>query len=129
MRGKGQKKDIRILVVDDEPVIQELLKDILCEEGYEITLASNGAEALEKVKEDRFHIIFSDVHMPVMNGIEFVKCLRKIDGESVIIMMDSYPNQLVEIAKKEGALTCLHKPFNIWEIKEIVEKIHAIGIH
>lgn len=115
-----------ILIVDDEEIIRSLFTDLLSEEGYEVTCAANGKEAIERAKEKPFQIAFIDVHMPIMNGAETVKAFRELGLSSKIVMMDSFPDIFLEQALKEGAITCVHKPFNIQEIiglvREILEK-------
>ncbi len=116
-------KGIKILVVDDEEIIRNLLTDVLNDEGCEVTAVPDGAEAVARVKETAFDVVFSDVHMPVMNGVEIVKAIKKIKPETVIIMMDSYPDHLLAQAQEAGALTYIHKPFNIKTLLAIMEKI------
>ena len=77
----------RILVVDDEPDAVELLTEYLTMKGYTVITASNGEEALRKVKEDRPHLVLLDIRMPKMDGIEALKKVREIDSEVGIIMV------------------------------------------
>lgn len=114
---------INILVVDDEEVIRRLFTDLFREEGAKISVARNGKEAIELIRENFFHIAFIDVHMPVMNGIQVVRSIREISPKTSIVMMDSFPDIFVEEVLKEGALTCIHKPFNIQEVINIVKEI------
>lgn len=116
-------ENIKILVADDEIIIRNLFKDILEEEGYEVVTVINGKEAEEKVKETFFNIAFIDVHMPVMNGLETVRMLKKLSPKTIIVMTDSFPDQLYEEIKKEGNINCIQKPFNIAEVKIIIRKI------
>lgn len=109
-----------ILVIDDEEVIRNLFKDILSEEGHNIITANNGMEGIDRIKEKSFHIIFMDIHMPVMNGLDTLKVIRDIKPEMVVVIMDSYPDRLVEEAQRIGAHMCIHKPFEIQEIISIV---------
>ena len=70
---------IKILLVDDEEHIRLLFKEELEEEGYAIDLASNGVEALEKVKAQRFGLVVLDIKMPGMDGIQTLNEIKKID--------------------------------------------------
>jgi len=117
--------DIHILVVDDEEVMRRLFTDILQDQGYNVTVVCNGEEAQGKIKDKFFDVAFIDVHMPVMNGIQTLHVIRKISPDTAIVMMDSFPDFLSEEAEKEGAVTCIHKPFNIKEVTEVIEKTIA----
>jgi len=119
---KNRGKRIYVLIVDDERVMRSLFTDLLTERGYNVIAVNNGREAVEKVKEIDFAIAFIDVHMPVMNGVETLKTIKKIKPQTTIVMMDSFPDALVEQARGEGAITCIHKPFGINEVTKIMEK-------
>ena len=112
-----------ILVIDDEEIIRNLFTDILSGEGHRIFTANNGMEGIEEINNRHFHIIFMDVHMPVMNGLETLKKIKDTKPEMVVVIMDSYPDQLVEEAQRIGAHLCIHKPFEIWEIMEIIKNV------
>ncbi len=114
---------MRILVVDDEQIIRKLLSEVLLEDEHQVSCALNGKEAVEKVREEKYDLIFSDVHMPEMNGLEAVKIIKMIDKKVVIVMMDSFPDVMSELAQEEGAITCIHKPFELQEIRDIIKKI------
>ena len=116
-------RKVRILVVDDELVMRNLFTDILEEEGYEVTVVNHGKEAQEIVQREEFDIAFVDVHMPVMDGVKTLYTLRDIAPNIAIIMMDSMPEELMERFKKESAVTCIHKPFNIDEVRSVVLEI------
>ena len=122
------QNNINILVVDDEDVMRSLFTDILQERGFKVETVANGKEAQEKVRDTFFHIVFIDVHMPVMNGIQTLYAIREISPKTAIVMMDSFPDILLEKAKKEGAVvTCIHKPFDIREVRSIIIKIMERG--
>ncbi len=112
-----------ILIVDDEEIIRSLFTDLLSEEGCEVTCAANGKESIERVKEKSFQIAFIDVHMPIMNGVETVRAIRELSPSTEIVMMDSFPDIFLEQDLKEGAIACIHKPFNIHEVIDIVKEI------
>ena len=102
--------------------MQNLFIDLLTEQGYEVITAKNGLEAIEKARETDFAIAFIDVHMPVMNGVEALKEIRKIRPKIVAVMTDSFPDSLIEQSKKEGSITCLRKPFDIREVFKVLDK-------
>jgi DNA-binding NtrC family response regulator len=104
----------RILIVDDEEEICEMLSDFLVERGYEAFHASTGTEALNLVKEVRPHLLLLDIRMPEMDGIEILRQIRSIDQEVCIIMITGYHD--VDIAKqalKLGASDFITKPVDL----------------
>ena len=114
--------NIKVLVVDDEEVMRSLFTDILQDKGYNVTVACEGQEAVGLVKKDYFNIAFLDVHMPIMNGLDTLRAIRKINPKISIVMMDSFPDFLLEQSEKEGAISCIHKPFDIKEVLMVIEK-------
>lgn len=118
---KGRKG--YVLVGDDEEVMRSLFTDLLSELGYEVITAKNGQEAVEEIGQKDFAIAFIDVHMPVMNGVDALRAIKKIKPRIPIVMMDSFPDRLIKEAKEQGAITCIHKPFEIKQIKEIMARI------
>jgi len=116
-------KKVNIMVIDDEEIMHSLFRDILQDEGYEVITVSCGIEAEKKAKETFFDIVFIDIHMPVMNGLETLRAIRQVSPETTFIMMDSYPDYLLAESVREGAISCIHKPFDIEEVKSIIRKI------
>jgi DNA-binding response OmpR family regulator len=119
--------NINILVVDDEQVMRSLFTDILQDEGYKVVAVSDGKQAQERAKAESFDLVFIDVHMPVMDGIKTLHALRRISPSLVIVMMDSMPSYMLKGFKQEGAITCIHKPFNISEVRSVVKEIISKG--
>ena len=117
------QNDINILVVDDEEIMRDLFTDILQDRGYKITTVTNGKEAEDKVRDTFFHIAFIDIHMPVMNGLQAMLAVKEISPKTAVVMMDSFPDVLLEKTQKEGAITCIHKPFDIKEVIEVIGQI------
>jgi len=114
---------IDILVVDDEHVMRSLLTDVLEEKGYKVQSVQNGKEALDVMKDKHFQIIFMDVHMPIMNGIETLKAVKNFSPKSAIVMMDSYPDDQMLRPEAKYIVSCITKPFNINQITDIVDVI------
>lgn len=119
-------KSIDVLVVDDEEIMRSLFTDLLSDQGHKVSVASNGKEAVELVKEKFFRIVLLDVHMPVMNGIQALTAIKTISPKTSIVMFESFFDVSAEKFLREEAVTCIHKPFNIQEIIDIVnEKING----
>lgn len=112
-------KEDRILVVDDEIVIRELMYDILTDEGFSVALAPNGKAALELLRDgEDFVVLFTDIMMPEMDGIALVREARKLDPSLVPIVMTGYATlETARAAVKEGAYDYVLKPFNLSEVK------------
>ena len=104
----------RVLVVDDEPDAVELLTEFLRAKGYEVITASDGEEALRKVKEDRPHLILLDVRMPKLNGMEVLRLVREIDREVGVIMVTAVNEEETgREALKLGAFDYITKPLDL----------------
>ena len=102
----------RILIVDDEPVICGLLSRLFGGEGYDTMAAADGDEALALVKRESLDVVLLDIHMPGLNGIAALRCIKKLDRDLPVIMLtgDGHIPQVVE-AMRAGAYDYLVKPF------------------
>jgi len=114
---------MRILVTDDDPIIRKLLFEVLTSDGHRVTVTENGLEAVRETEKQAFELVLMDVHMPLMNGLEALIKIRNQRPEMAVAMMDSYPDQLVRQAESKGALTCIHKPFDLDEIRKVIEQV------
>ena len=103
----------RILVVDDEPYAVELLFEYLTAKNHTVITASDGEEALRRVKEDRPHLILLDYCMPKMNGIEVLKKVREIDASVAVIMVTAvHEEEMGREALMLGAHDFITKPID-----------------
>ncbi len=104
----------KILIVDDERSIRNTLKEILEFEGYQVEVAEDGKTGLEKASQTSYDLIFSDIKMPEMDGIELLDALRQADIESPMIMISGHGNieTAVECIKK-GAFDFIEKPLEL----------------
>jgi len=113
----------RMLVVDDEKSVRDLLAEYLNEYGYEVVCAANGQDALNMYKQGNFDIILSDLIMAPMDGLELLNKVKEIDSDAIFIMITGYPSISSSIeAIKKGATDYITKPFNIDEIRVKVER-------
>ena len=116
----------RVLVVDDERPIRDVVAEALRESGYEVETASNGAEALHYIARSRPDAIILDLMMPVMDAAGFIRLLRlnpSSAGLPIIILSAAYAPD--DEAHRLGASACLTKPFKLEELVAAVE--HALG--
>ncbi|MEE8605479.1 MAG: sigma-54 dependent transcriptional regulator [Candidatus Aminicenantaceae bacterium] len=112
-----------IHIIDDEPIIHEVLGDLLTSEGYEVESSLNGEEALEKYSPDTWDLILLDLLMPGMNGIEVLKRIKKIDPQAVIIIITAYASvESAVSAMKIGAFDYIQKPFKHDELLLILKR-------
>jgi len=117
------KKNISILVVDDEEMLRNLLEKILVKEGYEIDTAADGEKALEILRDNKYNLLITDVKMPRLNGFELLKKAKKDYPEMGVIMMTAYGDSFtVKDALLLGADEYITKPFKSFEINLIVER-------
>jgi len=113
----------RILIVDDEMIVCESFQRILKEEQYEVECALSGREALEKMKEDPFDIVITDLKMPGIDGMEVLRTFRKEYPDAIIIMVTGYSTVETAVeAMKLGAFDYIPKPFTPDEVSIVVKK-------
>lgn len=112
------KNLMAVLVVDDQPGMRQLLGSVVKEVGHQVYLAENGLEAVEIVRKIRPRLVFMDIKMPVMDGLEALSKIKAIAPETEVIMMTAYISEEIkkQVAEK-GARCCLAKPFEIDKIK------------
>ena len=116
----------KILVVDDQTGVRRLLFEVFNEEGYEVEMAVNGQEALDKIKTVMPDLILLDMKMPGMNGLETLHEIKKTNDSIPVIMMTAYGElEIVAEATKLGIKEYVTKPFDINELRETVIKLIA----
>ncbi len=113
----------RVLVVDDEENLRNMLTMIIQKEGYDVDTSSDGKEALVKIKEDDYDFVLCDIKMPKLDGLGLLKQLHQDNGDSTIIMMSAYGaiDTAIE-AMKLGAYDYISKPFKTDEIVLTLKK-------
>lgn len=114
----------RILVVDDESSVRELLADILQSEGYEVSLAESGREALALFDTGNYEAIFTDVGMPGMSGWELARAIRELDSKIPLAVVTGWGEAVGSVEQEEAKVDwVVTKPFSITRIVDIVEEI------
>lgn len=122
------KPKAKILVADDDPAIQELVRLNLEMQGYQVIIASNGVETVRKALSERPDLIVLDVLMPEMDGYEVMRLLKNSEETSniPIIVLTAYASDAGALVSwMEGAEGYLSKPFNPDELLMLVERVLA----
>ncbi|HEY6199858.1 MAG TPA: response regulator [Candidatus Binatia bacterium] len=120
---------LKVLLVDDEEDILEVIKDRLEAYGFEVVTAGNGVEALAKLGAERFDGVFMDVKMPEMGGIEALEEIRKTDPHiPVIIITSSSTREAAMATIGKGANEYVLKPFEWADLKAKIEKVFKIAV-
>ena len=113
----------RILVVDDELFVRELLLEFLSAEGYEVSLADSGEKAVALMQTQPADLVLVDLKMPGIDGVETLKQIKKIAPDSLAIIMTGYPTIESSIeALRQGAYDYVVKPFKLDDLKSSIEK-------
>jgi len=116
-----EPKEKRILVVEDEDVMRESVRDWLIEDGYEVECVETGEEALERIKEEEFGVIVLDLRLPGIDGLEVYEQAKDFRPETQGIMITAYPSKETrEKAERLGLLEYLDKPFKIEDLLKII---------
>jgi two-component system response regulator PilR (NtrC family) len=113
----------RILIVDDEPTILNLLNKILIGQGYDATPASNGEKALQLLQTEKFDLMISDINMTPINGMELLRKASQSWPDMGVIMLTAYGTVATAVeAMKEGAFDYITKPFKLDELVLTVQR-------
>jgi signal transduction histidine kinase len=117
------KDAVRVLVVDDEPGMRDMLAYELGGWGYAVSVAPDGPSALALLREGRFSLVVSDIMMPGMDGLELLEAGRGVDPGAEWIMATGFGDVSIAVdAMKRGAYDFIQKPFNLEELRVLIEK-------
>lgn len=118
---------MRVLIVDDDQFVRDVLRDVLAPGGYECSEACDGIEALERVRADRPDVVLLDLLMPRMSGLQALREIQEVNPSSRVVVITSLASDsLAAEALASGAAGIVTKPFHPIEIQEAVR--HALRI-
>jgi two-component system chemotaxis response regulator CheY len=115
----------KVLVVDDDQVSHQILRILLRREDHDVYSATNGLEAIESVQNEWIDLVITDINMPEMDGLEFLRWLRANEQHKdipVIVLTASGQLNLVEKANEQGATGFITQPFSSWELIGLVNE-------
>ena len=136
MDAVGDRRDFQILVVDDELVVRDSIKEWLEDEGFAVDMAASGQEALDQLAVKSYHLMLTDIKMPGMDGVELLKRAHKSFPNLTVVMMTAYATVETAIeAMKIGSLDYLLKPFapevmvdKVFEIYQDFEATRSVKV-
>jgi CheY-like chemotaxis protein len=121
----NSKLSLKILVADDDELSRRLMRVILTQEGHRVEVAANGLEALEAVKKNIFDIVFMDLHMPDMDGMEASRQIRAWEeGDShtfIVALTASYLPEIGQALFDSGMDNYISKPFEVAQIQRLLK--------
>lgn len=122
------EKNVSLLVIDDDPLLRRCLTLLLQKQGFDVTVAGSGAEALELYGKKDYDLVITDVRMPGMNGVETLKALRTLAGKNKKritpeIVMSAYHDEDIRMEIKElGVRKFIQKPFDVEELVSTIDQ-------
>jgi two-component system response regulator PilR (NtrC family) len=112
----------RILVVDDDQGMREFLEIMLTQEGYRVSTASDAGKALSYCRKENFDLVITDLKMPKMDGIGFLRAVKDLSPETLVILITAYASgETAVTAMNEGAYDYIEKDFAIEDLKKVIQ--------
>jgi DNA-binding NtrC family response regulator len=122
-------KDFKILIADNDKLVQDVIKSLLSKEGYTVVLANDGFDALKILKTENISLVITALKMSGVNGIEILKYALRINPDIAVVILTTFGNLESTLdAVKEGAYDYLTKPFTTEEIAFLVGKAYKRSI-
>ena len=120
--------EARVLVVDDEKSMRDLLAITLQKAGYEVTLAEGGAAAIEAIRRDPFDAIITDLRMPKVDGLQVLRSAKEQSPDTAVIMVTAMASTETAVeAMKLGAYDYITKPFKLDVLKKSIRAVLGLG--
>lgn len=121
-------RDFSLLFVDDETDLLDTFQEFFSELGYTVHTASNGQEALLRIKETQPRAIFLDISMPHMDGTETLRLIQEIDPTIQVIIVSGYASApMARELLQQGAFDFFQKPVDLMQLHEMVERLSSIA--
>jgi excisionase family DNA binding protein len=113
-----------VLVVDDDPRVREMLKDVISEQGYSATAVESGERALEELERRHYDLIFLDLVMPGMSGVDVLSAIKAKNKKAVVVIVTGYGDDPIAMeAMSQGPLFLIRKPFQSGAIAEVLNVV------
>jgi two-component system, response regulator, stage 0 sporulation protein F len=113
-----------VLVVDDDPGILEMLSEVISRKGFRVVAVSSGEQALQEVEKQHFDLIFLDLVLPGMSGVEALSAIKEKDKKAVVVIVTGYGDDPMALnAMSLGPLFLVRKPFRVGDIVEVLNAV------
>jgi excisionase family DNA binding protein len=113
-----------VLVVDDNPAIREILQEIIAREGYTVVAAASGELALEEIRRKHYDLIFLDLKLGGISGIEVLQKIKDSDKEAAVVVITGFADEPIALqAMSLGPLLLIQKPFREKDILEVLNMV------
>jgi two-component system phosphate regulon response regulator PhoB len=126
--GQNEDQEFKVLLIEDEPVIRELVRSVLTQGPVSVDCASDGLEGLKLAKTRAFQLILLDVVLPLLDGISVCRTLKshpETAGVPLYMLTAKAKRSDVDTAMKAGADGYIHKPFRGTELMELVDRLRV----
>ena len=115
---------LSVLVVDDDQDIREYLQDFLSAEGFEVTTLADPTLAVERIRDEVFHLVVLDLMMPKISGLDLLAQIRAVDDDIAVIILTGYPSLETATASIQHEVSAyIHKPFTPAEFRDVIARI------
>lgn len=116
-----KKRKRKVLLVEDETVVRESVRDWLIEDGYDVECVETGEEALGKIKQEEFAVIVLDLRLPGIDGLQVFEQAKELKPETKGVIITAYPSkEAQEKAQRLGLLDFLSKPFKVDDLEKLI---------
>jgi DNA-binding NtrC family response regulator len=115
---------LSVLVIDDDPDILEYLQDFLGAEGFDVTTLADPSLAVDRIRDEVFHLVVLDLMMPKVSGLDLLAQIRGVDDDIAVIILTGYPTlDTATASMKHEVSAYIHKPFTPQEFREVIARI------
>jgi len=115
---------LSVLVVDDDPDVREYLHDFLAAEGFDVTPLADPTQAVERIRDEVFHLVVLDLMMPKLSGLDLLAQIRAVDDDIAVIILTGYPSlETASASIQHDVSAYIHKPFTPAEFRDVIARI------
>lgn len=113
----------RVLLIDDDDAMREIVEMILLEQGLEVVTVADGVAALETAKASHFDLVLSDLRMPKMSGLDVLVALKALEPQTPVIILTAYASkETAQACMDSGAFDYMRKPFMLGDLVSLVNR-------
>lgn len=126
LKSRSRVVEGRVLVVDDDTRVRDVLAEVASREGYEVVAVESGESALEEMGKQRFDLVFLDLVLPGLSGVEVLKAMKAKGSRTPVAIITGYGDDPIAMqAISEGPLLLIRKPFRVSDVVEVLRMVTA----